>query len=419
MSAEVNLHPSTGAGEDVAAFRAAAAAQLAQSALVQLPGAFAEHVSTGDEHRHRADAPPPWAVVGLLEFDTPALMVGKESDSYKTTLGLDLGVAIVSGQEWLGFEVVPRPRQRILYVMGEGRPRHAVRCIRRLAVGRGLNPNQIDRHFVIHYGPVGFVPLGELRENELPDEALEALDEVGPGVFGLVIVDSLSHCLIGDENTARDARRFTSAIDTLAATLLCPVVALHHTSRAANQGRARSARGSTALEAGVRAVLRCDASGEWPVLSASKLNDHPPPEPRGYGLIDTENGGLNFQVLAPNPPQPRGDNRGRPGRPIVRPDEVAAVLQQHAPSALSLSKIRSAISVARGGKPGSKMNQEATQAAVDQLITEGKVTKVEVTASRRSFPGYRWGDDSSVAEAEHIDVTGADVEVAKLFGRGD
>lgn len=303
--------------------------------LPALPKALGVHLRSGDALRADAEAPVSWAVVGVLEHDTAALVVGQEDASFKTFAALDLGIARVVGGAWLGFDVVPEPRARVLVVAGEGRARHIVQRVRRLARGRGLDPDDVDRHFVVHPGPISMVPRAERdrvfhaaglgtvataerlvkpedrqrlasKARPLADaavrrlgeglEALRAIEDAGPDVFALVVIDTVSHCLAGDENSAADARRFTRAIDDLAERLVCPVIAIHHPSRAADHSRARSSRGSSALEAGVRAVLRIDARGPWPILSVGKLNDHAKPEPRAYRLVDVEGDALRFEL---------------------------------------------------------------------------------------------------------------------------
>lgn len=369
------------------------------------PDLLQEWIVTARSLRDDALRPPLWAVEGLLEIDDFALLVGREGAALKSWLALDLAIARLTGTAWLGLSVRPcSPDARVLYVQGEGARRHTVRRFRRLCEGRGIDPDTLDDRLLIT-GPMTLVPKADrdaVRDFEVVDgakravrqidgekarqiaelhrraaerevlalgdqvallEALEETNEDGSPAhpIGLVIADTAIYCFRGEENSARDAEKFTRAASELAGALRAPVVAVHHTSRAGEGSGSRSARGSTQIEAGARAVLRVDCGGEWPTISFDKLNNHLPPDPRGYRLEGEGEGPVHFEVLEP------AKRRGaREGADPVAKIKSALIATLRARGSCS----KNALVAATQGRKSAKLE------ALEILISEGAIVVV-------------------------------------------
>ncbi|MCA8978418.1 MAG: AAA family ATPase [Planctomycetes bacterium] len=366
---------------------------------------------------------PVWAVEGLIETHDFALLAGEEITAGKSWLVLDLAIARVLGAEWLGFRVASCRPARVLVISSEGGAALVKRRIARLCAGRGVDPAKVEPYIVVIDGRVPLVPRAEREQahqaamlrlarqhvqsyrdddrRRIEDakdavaslavgavapniERLAAIQDAPAGTWGLIVVDTVRKNMVGDENSSADAGRFTSAADELAREH-CPVVAVHHTGKGTDGARKRSARGSSELTAGPRAVLSVDTACT-PRTMHFELNNHPAPEPVGFELVDTPNGGLKIERREPG--------ATTSGAQRVEDAEVEAALQG-APEPMTLSRIRAAISQARGAKLGSKANQRSTEAAIKRCIQRGAVSEAPIETRSGALVGYRLGRDSS------------------------
>ena len=193
----------------------------------------------------RAIAPPEWLVPNTLPEDAYVMLVGA-SQSYKTTVALDLALTIASGvtspRSLWGMPERPGP---VLFTAGEGRAgiRQRVEAWERLHAG-GDEAG-------------GFVladPVPRIGDDQLEDFIRGAL-EWHPEGYRLVVVDTVARAMQGhNENSQEAATAFTALADELRRRLGATVLALHHTGHE-NQTRAR---GSSAFLGDPDTILTCE-----------------------------------------------------------------------------------------------------------------------------------------------------------------
>jgi hypothetical protein len=304
---------------------------------------------------------PEWVVEGLIEQGETVLLTGREKLSLKTWLALDLAIARIIGGEWLGRQVVRLDDgARVLFVSTETSARHVARRVRGLCAGRGVDRERVAGRLVVATQPIAILPLDELRregrqakdrielramsaydqgqratlEEQAEDaairtarargpnvDALLAIHRSPPGTFGLVLLDTLRQCMVGDESSSADAARYTAGSRALARAVGCPVVSVHHTNKAGDPTDARSARGSVELTAGPDLLLAIDANGEWPTMHVTARNHEAVPA-LGYSLaVEGEAVRIELRDACASAP--------KRGRAEISPDDVVQVLRAH------------------------------------------------------------------------------------------
>jgi len=424
------------------------------SPVPALPEAVAAIARGGVDLLSEDDLAADWAIDGVAEKSDTILLSGEEKVAQKTMIAIDLAIARVLGAQWLGFPVRPT-RSLILVITSESGWAQCKRRVRQLCAGRGIAVERVAPflHFVAE-DQITMVPAEEIQRLALEAKArqsealarakddkeraertrqfgeafearlagagsnlpaLEAILAAPPGTFGLIVLDTVTTSIAGDESNSADARRYTRAVRELARACGCPVMSIHHTSKHGAPGTARSSRGSSELTAGHRVLLTVDTSNDDHRVLSFRMNGHAAPDPIGYRAVPVVQDGRAWQELTaderslvpirvercePHPKGPSGKSSG------LDDEEVLAVLRQHAGDALTVSKIRSFVSERRGGKPGSKFRADAVQGALDRLAASGLAAKVQIERKGGpSFDGWRLGSDSSPDAAKRIRET--------------
>ena len=183
-------------------------------------------------------------VRGVLPLGEEAVIYG-DPGAGKTFLAIDLVWHVAKGLTWKGRKVKRHP---VLYIQLEGQ-------------------NGFDKRMIaatLTYGDTGgwlariTVPVALNRE--LGDKGIAIITEAARELaakcgmpVGVIVIDTLSRALAGDDENAQDAMsKFLDRMATLRNELKCTVIAVHHTNK---QG---GMRGSSVLLGGVNTVLRCD-----------------------------------------------------------------------------------------------------------------------------------------------------------------
>jgi hypothetical protein len=403
------------------------------------PRALLEHVRTGNDIVLAAKAAPNFAVKGLIEETDVGLMSGEEKLSRKTMLVIDLTIARIIGGQWLGFDVTScLPRGVLAYSPETGFGPWG-RRFDALCRGRGVDTAEVAKSvFVMCDRRMTLIPIDELESVENVSrsrtqvaalkmfddkrrkalrESADALSDIeanklgpgtdlyralltaGPGFCGMLSVDTLRQAFAGDENSSRDASRFTQANRELTRALGCFSLCVHHTSKNSQATTARAARGSVELTAAPDVLMTIDTSGEHPTMHFT-LRNHESPEPVGFELVTLADGGLRIEVRD-------ACARGKKGRDGVESDDVLSLLEKHKADALTLNKVRVMLAGVRGGKAGAKTNYQGTLQALDALCTKGLATKVAINVpGKESFWGYRFGTDATPDDPKHFGGSG-------------
>lgn len=217
--------------------------------------------------------PIPWLARGYLERGTTVCYFG-EPESGKSLLALDVGLHIASGRAWNGNSVSPGA---VFYLGAEGRE-----GLKRRALAWSIR-HQVDlamARFFAHSlatdlsDPIAAVAVGDAVLSIAATYGIEPQ---------LVIVDTLSRHLAGDENSSADMARFITHLDAHVreATGAC-VLLVHHV----GHGDKTRARGSTVLRGAVDTEYRISRDGDSGVveMSCTKAKDWQRPKPTHFRL---------------------------------------------------------------------------------------------------------------------------------------
>jgi len=173
----------------------------------------------------------------VLDQGTLVYLYGKWG-TLKSFIGLDWGLCVSTGKPWQGRKVAQR---RVLYVVGEG------------AYGFKGRVQAWETAWQTAVGDDGFhiLPLAVNLSNPVEVGNLCAL--VTLGGYGMVIIDTLSRCMVGaDENSAKDCGQ---VVDAMTRILACTpdargvVLGVHHAGK-----DAKTFRGSSVFEAAADTV---------------------------------------------------------------------------------------------------------------------------------------------------------------------
>jgi hypothetical protein len=208
--------------------------------------------------------PAPWLIRGVLRESSVAMLYGRRG-CYKSFVALSMAGSVATGVPWMGHPV-PNTGP-VIYVAAEGGGGMVQRA-RALSEYLDIHPAKFDIHFVTE-------PMAVLRDSddmelvverirELIDwEPAGSVDEETGYVHEhpvarewprLLVIDTLSRCLIGNENQQEDMAAFIQGVDRLKVEFDCTILIVHHTG--INEDRPR---GSTVHEAACDTVYSLEA----------------------------------------------------------------------------------------------------------------------------------------------------------------
>ena len=185
-------------------------------------------------------APIAWLVKGWLQ-DQALIMVHGPSGGGKTFVVLDWCLRIASkNTDWMGCKVKPG---NVVYLAGEGH--HGLRA--RIAGWKHHHGAATLNMWLSKDGCDLNTPEGYLRVST----AIKSL----PAAPSIIVVDTLHRFLLGDENSAQDAKTMLDACAKLMQEFRCSVLLVHHTGvsdEAQHRARGSSAwRGALDIEISV------------------------------------------------------------------------------------------------------------------------------------------------------------------------
>jgi hypothetical protein len=194
-----------------------------------------------------------WFAEGAIEGTPLVLLVGPEKAG-KSWILIDLVVATISGQRWLGRHEIKRPGP-VIVLDAEYGPDEYTRRLDRVARGRGLDPDAIADGVRYIYS-TGW----ELRKHPAPTAANKHATAHHDGLWALyddlrddrvepalIIVDPLRNHLGGDENSAKEVLEALAALSALRGQAKCPVVIAHHLNKAGGASGSRALLGRADL----------------------------------------------------------------------------------------------------------------------------------------------------------------------------
>ena len=209
-------------------------------------------------------APLKWAIKGWIPEGVTAMIFG-ESGAGKTFVALDIACCIASGINWAACKTKSGV---VVYLAGEGNYGMRQR-VASWAKKHGVS--NLDNFIVSNRG-IGI---------DAPDTAARIIHEVRALTdepVSMVFIDTLNTHMLGEENSAKEARAFLNACSVVASALQSGVVIIHHTGNAAEtKNRARgSSAWKGALDASILVVS--DKNDGAITVSCVKMKDAVEPQ---------------------------------------------------------------------------------------------------------------------------------------------
>lgn len=182
----------------------------------------------------RAIDPPrraPELVGGLLRAGHTGLLVAK-AKSNKSWAAIALCVAVATGGEWMGHGC---RRGRALFIDPELDPKSLANRFAKVCEATGADPKAVQDG--VCCWPLRGVLTGSGQAATVRDVAhdlgeLARAGELGPDQFSLIVLDSCSALLSGDENASADVRAFHGWLLRIARLTGAAVMCVHHEGKA-------------------------------------------------------------------------------------------------------------------------------------------------------------------------------------------
>jgi len=227
--------------------------------------------------------PPKWLVYDYLLENSTAMLIAP-SGSYKSFTALDLSLSVATGKPYHDNIV---QQGDVLYIAGEGSSGYRAR----IGAWKEHHQRNIDRFFLL---PNAI----DLMKKETIDNILEDVDILKLNL-ALFVVDTLSRCNTGEENSASDMSLLIQNLDRIRNTTGCTVLFVHHTGKNASLG----ARGSSAIYASVDTSIECAKQENILTITCDKQKDAPPFDQRQFVMTEVNflEGTSLVPVLEENP----------------------------------------------------------------------------------------------------------------------
>src|SRR5205823_5877487 len=169
---------------------------------------------------------PRWLVEELLIENELAVLYGRPK-TFKTFAAIDIALSIATGRDFHGLKV--GPPMPVVYVIAEGNAKlFALRCRAWLAK-RGIGRP-----------PANFRMLPARIAMNDPAAVRDLIGRIGHPA--IVVIDTLTRTLNGDENSPADIARFVSGCDDLREATGAAVLVVHHEGKTQGRGPMGSTR---------------------------------------------------------------------------------------------------------------------------------------------------------------------------------
>lgn len=294
--------------------------------------------------------PPRWLVPGLLVESSLAAIYGIP-ESGKSFLALDIAMAIASGMDWHGREVM---RGGVLYIAAEGAPGLGQRT-RAWKIERRAQGGSFQLHFMREA-----LNLAAEKDGDARSLVQTVIDELGP--LKLVIIDTLNQTAAGaDENSAKDMGRYIASMKRLRDETGATVAVVHHAGKDSTKGM----RGSTALLGAMDTTIEVerDKDGHAITVRVQKQKDAEREVPLRFNLEKVDRSlVLRATVMA----DAVADFAGRTD-PIV---ELARQMADERDGAFAFKELLAAV-VERD-----KLSEQVARRRIKKSITEGRENAV-------------------------------------------
>jgi hypothetical protein len=250
--------------------------------------------------------PPSWLVKGLIETDCFGCLYGDPAAG-KSFIAIELSSCVSTGSPFYGLPVKKGP---VIFLAGEGQS----------GLARRFKAWSIARHVSLNGAPL-YINRGSvsLIDSDSMIPVIQALErlllEIGRPP-ALVILDTWSRVLGGDDSAPSDAAAGVAALDELRARFgNFAALVVHHEGHTKGRGR-----GWSGLRAAVDVELRAERGSDRVVrLECTKAKDIEPIEPMAFhfspvelGFNDDEGNPVASAVLTPAAWTPAPDMAKKP-----------------------------------------------------------------------------------------------------------
>ena len=186
-----------------------------------------------------------WVIKGLIPCASTGLIIGP-GGAGKTFVALDLVGVVIRGIPWRGHKT---KKGKVLYVVAEGenhfRHRLQAYCI-------DNNIENIDDVVVLAMSP-------NFMDKKLVKKFIKEVRALGID-FAWIIIDTLSQCMLGDENNGKDMGVLLANYKRIQQALNAAVTLIHHTGK--NEGA--GARGWSGLRSNTAYKIDVHKKGKGP-----------------------------------------------------------------------------------------------------------------------------------------------------------
>lgn len=224
--------------------------------------ALLDHILAGDQILAELEASlhRPWLIRDILPSRTPLVTLYGPPKTGKSLLAFGLALSIASGLPWQGLATTQAP---VLYLAAEGK----VGAMKRIAAWTKHHGVPIPKDFRILTRPVHLNTLNQMQALAASIEWLceHELEQA----LGLIVIDTLAHCMAGDENSTADMSALVTACMRLHQLTGATVLIVHHSGKDQSKGM----RGSTALLGAVDLALRLERDDELTTMHCAATRD--------------------------------------------------------------------------------------------------------------------------------------------------
>ena len=209
-----------------------------------------------------------YSIEELLQFPEPVWLV--------EPFIVDNGITVLFGKaksfkSFVAIDWAARTKGLAVYISGEGSPR---RFGERLTAWETAAGTRSD--VLVHPSSIDLLTNG--------DAVSAALAELGDPIR-LLVVDTVSRNMVGNENSTEDMSKFVAVLDRLRFEFECAVLVVHHTGLEHDDRE----RGSSALRGAADVSVRARREDGLAVkLSCAAIRDAAEFEPRTVRLIDVD-----------------------------------------------------------------------------------------------------------------------------------
>jgi len=210
-----------------------------------------------------------WIIQDIIPASMKIGIVYGAPGSFKSFLALDMCLCIATGAEWHDKKT---KKTNVLYVAAEGQ----AGILRRWFAWHKHHELEPVSQFMLLPNPVFIDDKDQLTKLK---ESISELTKKPD----LVVIDTLSRSMTGDENSTKDMCAFIQACDVIDAAVLV----IHHSGKDISKG----ARGNTSLSGAADTVFRCEKKDDLFVkLKCEKQKDFEPSKNLNFEMVKVDTG---------------------------------------------------------------------------------------------------------------------------------